>query len=339
MHGNSHSPVATAKNGAGARQDSRDDMRQLALRPSLLTTFEVNQMRTLIPVLLLAVLGKPGELQAQNLVKNGDFSATTIAPWTSSGFALNPGLEKFNTSGTATSVAYANNPGGRTGPPPFPPHILQQGKILLVPVVHELSFDLAAFIPRISFTAAVPKVEVFIDKLRIFTMTFSRIGVNPRRLRPCIRFTPTITGVKTLRFEFSWAGVARASFTPRVYLDNVSLRRTSNPTFCIRGERRLGTTVEFGVQGSPKAAFVIFLAAKLAARPLAIPGIAGLFRLDLSTVLPILSGTTDRNGAFTVRLPIPKIPGLGGKPLFWQGIEITNSAASFGLESLQGFYD
>lgn len=298
-------------------------------------------MRYLLPALLLASLGQPIELQAQalNLVKNGDFSANTIAPWKASGFALNPALEKLNTSGTGTSVAYACNPGGQSGRPPFPPHVIQQVNMLLLPVVHELSFDMAVVMPQFSLTPLTPTVEAFLGKRRLYSMSFPLTGKSPRRMRACVRFPQTIAGIETLRIEINWASVARANFTPRVYIDNVRLWHAGSPTFCIDGERRLNSAMQFRVVGSPSSAFVIFLAAKLAPKPLSFPGITGMFRLDLLTLFPILNGVTNTQGEFKITLPVPKVPGLGGLPLYWQGVEITTTGASFGLESLQGFYD
>ncbi len=250
-------------------------------------------MRTSVILSVLALFAGQPDLAAQNLVKNGNFSGSTLAPWTASGFAGTPQVETYNTSGTGVSHCYALNPGGQSGRPPFPPHVLKQTGIVFVPLLHELSFDLAATIPPMSMTAAVPKVEVFVGKQRIYSKSFTWRGPNPKRLRACIRYTPTIPGQKDLSFEFSFAGLVRANFTPRVFIDNIDLRRANNPTFCMQGERRLGAAIEFAVTGTPLAAFVVFLSPKLSAQPIPVPGATGAFRLVVVTFVPILVGSLD----------------------------------------------
>lgn len=275
--------------------------------------------------------------RGQNLVVNGDFSATTIAPWTASGYALNPGLTKFNVDGTGSSQCYAARPGGQGGPP-FLPHKLEQ-PVNWLPVSYDLTIDVAHVASLLSVSLVQGQVQVFAGSQSVssFRFTVSRLRRTTQRVRLCARFKPTTIGRGTLRIELGYQGNA-TSTSPQLLIDNVDLRRSRDARFCILGDRILGQQVGFEVTGAPAAAFLVLLSPSELPNPIKIPGIDGEFALGLQVLIPFLQGALDSGGSFKVNLPIPNLSGLSGTRLYWQALQIATSGASLGWHSQQAFY-
>jgi hypothetical protein len=289
-----------------------------------------------LPMLAGALLAPAA---AQNLVQNGDFSAATIAPWVASNYAVTPGLETYDTSGTGQSQAYACNPGGQTTTPPFPKHVIEQ-TVTVAPILYELTLDVASTVVPSSTVAALPIVTVYLDNQVIvsknFLNTTARRAVMRERL--AVRFTPQAAGPRQLKVEFTFNGLAGVGRSPRVYVDNVDLRLRRDPFYAVRGERLLGASVAFEVAGTANAAYLVYLAPKKLPAPVTIPGFTGQLALDPSILILFLGGALDAQGSFKVTLPIPLITGLAGVPLHWQGIQLIAAGQGFGWESTQGFY-
>lgn len=117
--------------------------------------------------------------------------------------------------------------------------------------------------------------------------------------------------------------------TPRVNIDNVSVQDVTGPTYCIVGNRKIGTTVTFQVEGEPNAVYATFLAGGMTAG-LPIPGFNGLYSLDLGSTVLFLLGGLDAAGLASVPLPIPVDPSLKSSPLFHQAVTVGTSN-EFGL--------
>ena len=282
---------------------------------------------------LLAICALP----AQNLVQNGDFEGKSLAPWSVSGHAYQPQVESYDTAGRGPSASFACSPGLQSNTSPQNPLVLSQGGIVATPLLHELSFDLAVFVKPTIFSARLPQIDVFLGNSKLPAPQVAFTRPNPKRLRACVRFTPTVAGATALRFSISYQGLANSN-APRVYLDNVSLRRATNPSFCMQGERKLGGSTQLQVDGSPSAAFVIFLAAGASPAPIPLPGFIGALEIDPLTAQPFVSGALDASGTWSQKLTIPNLTGLAGIPIHWQGLEVGAMGASFGVPSVMAFY-
>ena len=271
---------------------------------------------------------------------NGDFSSPVLAPWTASGYAANARVEKYDVSGVGANAAYGCEPGGASGRPPFPPHVLQQAGVIAVPIEHELSLDIAAKLSLLSVTATRADGDGLSWTAEDRERHLPRSSARAPSARGSVRASsPAQAGTQTLRIEIDYQGLVRPNMSPRVWVDNVQLLRATRPSFSMRGERRLGTKIEFWLEGTPSSAFVLFLAGAPAPTPLAIPGILGTFELDLLTTLPLLSGALDAQGAFAQSFAIPQVSGFAGLPLRWQALEFGKQTPSLGPSSLQAFYN
>lgn len=298
-------------------------------------------MRTTARSALAAAAILPSVLaaQSQNFVRNGDFEASTIAPWTMTGYALNPGLQRTDVDGTGNSQCYAATPGRQTNSGSFPTHRLEQ-TVTLAPVPYELGFDLAQTGQTISFSPQPPSLTVFVGGQQVTSAAFpaNRLRRSILRMRVCARFKPTSAGSHTLSLQMFFQGNAVGNGF-RFHVDNVVLRLARDPMFCIAGDRILGQQVRFEVTGAPSAGFLVWLSTGLLPQPIKVPGIQGEFALGLQLLIPFLSGALDTAGGFNTTLPIPAIPALSGRRLFWQGLQVQASGASFGWNVMQAFYN
>jgi hypothetical protein len=298
-----------------------------------------------LPLVIFALLSMPAlteralaQSPVPNLVQNGNFATTALSPWTASGYAGTPLVERYDCAGQGADFCYGCSPGGQTGYAPFPPHAIQQSGILAVPVEHEFSIDIACQLSLLSVTAARPTVTVYLDQQQLAQHQFLPSNLNPKRRRLCARFVPNSAGLKTLRVEIDYQGLVQRQ-SPRVWVDNVQLRRATRPSFSMKGERRLGSKIEFWLQGTAGAPFVIFLAAGPAPTAIPLPGILGFLELDLFTMQPILSGAIGPRGEYSQSILIPKLSGIAGLPLHWQAAEFGSQGPSLGPSSLQAFYN
>ncbi|MCB9883684.1 MAG: hypothetical protein H6832_17310 [Planctomycetes bacterium] len=291
--------------------------------------------RALCPVLVYSVFAAVAS--AQNIVTNGDFGGATIAPWTVSGYAINPGLTRDDVDGTGVSQCYAARPGYQTAPPASP-FVLQQ-PVTLVPLDYELTLDVAHVGSLLSPSLAMGRIQVFVGNQQVasFQFTATRQPRVLQRRRLCAIFKPPTTGSSTLRVELFYTSKATTT-SPQLLVDNVDVRLARNPMFCVTGERALGQTVSLDLVGSPSAVFVVLLSNSELPQPISIPGFKGQLGLGLQVLLPVLSGALDTSGAFQQSLLVPNVAGIAGVPLYWQALEVTTSAKSLGWHSQQAFY-
>jgi len=283
-----------------------------------------------VPFLLSACLLLPSLGVTQNLVKNGDFEATQLTPWTQSGPGVNPGVFSFDTNGTGLSRSYAVNPGSNQV------HSITQ-TVVIAPIPYEFSLDAAVQAGSSAFSIRLPTVTIKLGTATVTSHQFVASRQNPTRRRLCARITPKQAGPQSLTIEFLYPSPANAG-SPRAYVDNVDLRVALDPTFCISGERSLGMAMSFDVQGAANAPFVVFVAPKLLPNPIQIPGIGGALELDPTLLVPLLTGKLDASGSFSLSVTVPSIAGLAGVPLFWQGLEVDSTGPALGWASLIGFY-
>lgn len=288
-------------------------------------------MRVLSAVCLAGALSA-ASAEAQNFVTNGDFSGATIAPWTASGSAVGAGLTSFDVNGAGASQCYAARPGGTV------PHRLDQ-PVNWLPIVYELTMDVAHVPPTLSNSLVLGRVDVFAGNQVVASVQFtvSRLRRTLQRARLCARFKPTTTGRGTIGVALGYRGNATTS-SPRLLIDNVELRPSRDAQFCIVGDRILGQSVSFEVTGEASAAFLVLLSPTELPTKIKIPGIGGEFALGLQILIPFLQGALDQSGRFAQSLTIPNLQGIAGTKLYWQALQVATSGASLGWHSQQAFY-
>lgn len=273
---------------------------------------------------------------AQNLVRNGDFSSATLAPWTTTGFGLSPGVTQLDVDGTGLSRCYSVIPGGMTNAGPFPPHKLMQ-PMTLIPIDYALSFDLSQGGAALSIAPAAPRIRVLVGTQVVTQYVFRAVRRTLRRERICLTFRPLVAGPTNFTIEFEYRAAARATGY-RFAVDNIDLRLARQPQFCIRGERILGNAASFEISGAASSATVLFLSPARAPTPITISGWTGQLELDLRSLIVFFAAPLDTSGAFQVSLPVPRLNSLAGVPLHWQAVQITNATKGFGWASQQAFY-
>ena len=117
-----------------------------------------------------------------------------------------------------------------------------------------------------------------------------------------------------------------ANRQPRVNLDNVSVQDVKGPTFGIKGNRKIGTTVAFTCEHAPALPYVSFISAGQLPPPgMNFPGIGGTWYLDFGTLASLTSGTLDAAGFGSVSIPIPLLPSLLTTPLYYQSVTVGSS--------------
>jgi len=286
---------------------------------------------TLAALALLA-----GSVASQNLITNGDFS-NGMTGWSFSGYTVDPTVVSFDTNGLGANNAFSNLPGQKTFGVPVTYNMEQQ--FVSVPTTFEFSADIAALQTNSPKNADGGTIEVFVGTQKIASHSFGSIAGNRldlKRERLCARFTPTAIGRVNLSIRFSRRYLTAKGLTPRNYIDNVSLRRTSGPVVCFRGERKVSTKSRLEVVGTPNDVFVLLAAPKPIATPITVPGFGGTLELDPLSLQVIVGGSLGSSGTAGFDLTAP--PALAAVPIYWQAAGIGTAGNDFGPSALIGFY-
>jgi hypothetical protein len=288
---------------------------------------------SLLPLVFL--LATPLAAQ-KNWVVNGDFS-NGLKGWTGSGPGNNPLVQNFMTDGLKASPAFAINAGDKIFKPPHAPYILKQSIFAIPGVTYEVVMDVAITGFHSNLQAGI--FEIKFGGKSVAKRDFGRfVGGTTPRDRLCARFTLTKRGKSTFQVEISRPRFIFSSRTPRQFIDNIKLQIVSGPSFCIRGDRKLGGTNTWEVGGNPKALFVVFASPKLLPKPIAVPGYSGLFALDVATTLVVYSGALDANGVNLKRFTMPSLSVLDKLPLYFEALSIGPKGRIFGSWHNWGYH-
>lgn len=279
------------------------------------------------------------QAQTSNFVSNGDFKNGTTG-WTLSGFALDPKVMNFDTDGSSGSSdpAFSCLAGRQTFTMPVTYNLEQQ--VLVVPAVMEFTADFASIHANPNgANADGGRANILIGGNRIAVESMGRITGNNadlKRRKICVRFRPTSGGRQTLRIELYRNFNAALGVTPRVFLDNVTLRLASGPTVCMPGERKVTLANPLQILGPANCGFVALVAPKLSTTPIRIPNIGGALGLDLASVLILTTGVLDAQGRASQAVAAPS--SLAGQALFWQAIGVCPTSNDFGNPIKLGFH-
>ncbi|PIE25641.1 MAG: hypothetical protein CSA62_00555 [Planctomycetota bacterium] len=182
-------------------------------------------------------------------------------------------------------------------------------------------------------------LDLYLDGNKVYSFsTYSRNifkGVFRHRLSAAVRFKKA--GQQKLQINISRPLYTQSRGTPRWTLDDISLRLGSHApyTHC-RPVRKVGGSFDFEIEGSPSAAFGLFMSPKLAKSPIPIPGFRGALSLDPSTIILLGSGALGRGGKVFLKLPIPALSSLVGVELSFQSLQFTKLAgASLGQPNVK----
>ena len=258
--------------------------------------------------------------QGTEWVTNGTFDVT-LAPWVmGGGYSVNSGHEVgWDTTGMGASDSYGTQAGGQVTPAPYPPNWVEQQITVIQGLTYEFRCDASGARPINPGVgnADTGTVWVEVDNVEIARHAFGSYVIGfTRRAQLCGRFTPTTTGLVTLRINTQRTFLANSN-TPRINIDNVSVKDVVGPTFWVAGNRKIGTTVTHKVRGSAGAVFATFAA--LAATPgVPLPGIGGLFHLDPATTVTVSIGVLDLNGESDAPMGIPNDNLFVIYPIFYQ---------------------
>jgi len=289
----------------------------------------------LLPTVVgLLAIASPAQ---RNWVVNGDFE-NGVKGWTISGPGGTPGIVSYDTDGMKKSNAYSVQAGGNSYSPPHKPLVLTQ-TILAVPgTTYELFADIAISGPNGNAQAGI--FEVKIGGVSVAKKDFGRYtgNSNPRD-RLCERFQLKKAGNVTFQVELSRPKYIWSKSTPRLFIDNIQLRLVNDPIFCIKGDRKLGSSASWELHGVPKSVFAVFLAPKLLPKPVPIPGFSGLYGLDVATTIPLYSGVLDTTGMHAQPFRMPLIIALDKTPLYIQALQLSPTRKlSFGPFHNWGFH-
>ncbi|MHC4514038.1 MAG: hypothetical protein ACYTGW_16250 [Planctomycetota bacterium] len=289
---------------------------------------------------LLALLAAP--LAAQNLVTNGDFESGNTNGWTFTGYTVNPKVMNFNTTGTGASRSFSNRPGSKaTTLPPGGSYTMEQKVAVIQGLLHLLTADIAVAntLPLTNVDAG--NFEFWVDGKLLKRVKFGSIFPNQvERRQVGIRFTPAATGQKQFKVVSSRAWGAQPG-TPRHHIDNIVMLRTPRrPLICPRGERKIGGNLTVDIYGSAGNRFAVFLAASQSL-PAPLPGFVGNWHLPLPPLsVPVLFANFDSTGAHQLQVALTQgnAGPAAGIPLYWQGIEATQTSLSLGTLATFGVY-
>lgn len=283
---------------------------------------------------LVALLLHTTPLRAQGTewVTNGSFTGS-LAPWTlGGGFSVNAGLESgWDTTGIGASDAFGINAGGQTLPGPFPAAWIEQTIFVAQGANYEFRCDVSGARPGNPTTANADIGSVYVEINGVPIARHDFGPYNPgeiKRAQLAGVYVPAASGSVALRICGDRQFVASTT-SPRMHVDNVSLRDTVGPTFWISGNRLLGSSVLSSVRGAPNVFFGSF-AALGATAGVSFPGVTGLYTLDPATTVTMRFGVLDALGRSDLPAAIPVDPLLLAVPIHYQAGMIAG-APSLGL--------
>ncbi|MCB9885108.1 MAG: hypothetical protein H6838_06420 [Planctomycetes bacterium] len=292
-------------------------------------------MKSLVHLVLRGALLTATPLLAQGTewVVNGSFTGS-LASWTSGGgFSVNAGWEAgWDTTGQGASDSYGVNAGGQALPGPFAPNWIEQTIFVVQGLTYEFRCDVSGARPGNPTTANADIGSVFVEINSVLIGRHDFGPFNPgeiKRAQLAGVYVPAASGNVTLRVSTERQFVATAT-SPRINIDNVSLRDTVGPTFWIDGNRLLGSNVLSSVRGAPNVFFGSFAALGSSAG-VSFPGVAGLYTLDPATTVTLRFGVLDAAGRSDLPAAIPTSPLLLSVPIHYQAGMIAGTP-SLGLE-------
>ncbi len=293
-------------------------------------------MTTMVNVLLgsAALIASPLLAQGTEWVSNGGF-AGSLAPWTSGGgFSVNAGWEAgWDTTGQGPSDAFGVNAGGQALPGPFAANWIEQTIFVAQGLAYEFRCDVSGSRPGNPTTANAEIGAVFVEINSVLIARHDFGPYNPgeiKRAQLAGTFVPTASGNVTLRISTERQFVASAT-SPRMNVDNVSVRDTVGPTFWIDGNRQLGSSVLSSVRGAPNVFFGSF-AALGATTGVSFPGVGGLYTLDPATTVTLRFGVLDGAGRSDLPGLVPIDPLLLSIPIHYQaGMIATTPSLGLGF--------
>jgi hypothetical protein len=288
-------------------------------------------MRAIPLLLLVPFLASSLPAQGTEWLTNGSFTAT-LAPWVmGGGYSYNPGFENWDTTGLGASDGFGVSPGGQVAPAPYPQNTLEQQFLAVQGLTYEFRCDAISRSQNTLTNVDGSTVWVEVNNVEVARFVFGQILAGQiKRTQICGRFMPNTTGQVTLRINFQRAYLCNGT-TPRVNIDNVSVKDVAGPTFWINSSRKLGTTVVCAVRGDANAAYATFIAAAERNPGLPLPGISGLLMLDGTAQMLTLS-TLDAMGIGNSNLAVPNLPFLLTTPTWYQAGMLSGTAISLGYD-------
>jgi hypothetical protein len=259
-------------------------------------------------------------------ITNGSFTGA-LAPWTMGGaYSINPGLDTtWETTGMGVSDSFGVNAGGQVTPPPYAPNTIEQQILIVQGLVYEFRADLSGARPVSpgSGNAHLGRVWVEIDNIEIARVDFGSYVANQvKRAQIVGRHVGHTSGMVTLRINFQRDYLCNTT-TPRINIDNVSLRDVQGPTYWLAGNRRIGTTVQQQVAGDPNTLFATFVALAEIPGGIPVPGIGGLVMIDPLTAVTLGSGLLDASGAGSAPFAVPNDVAFVSTPLYYQAVGVS----------------
>ena len=243
-------------------------------------------MRIFLSVLVSASLTTALSAQTE-WVTNGDFTGT-LTPWTMGGaYSVNPGLETgWDTTGLGASDSFGVNAGGQVVPPPYAPNWIEQSILMIQGLTYEIRADASGARPGNPplGNADIGTIWIEVDNVEVARHAFGNYPGNTtpppvKRAQLCGRFAPSTTGQVMVRIYFERAYLG-GSVNPRMNIDNVSVKDVIGPTYCVVGNRQLGSSVSHTVTGAPGALFGTFAALSEFPAGFMFPGVFGTLFLD-----------------------------------------------------------
>jgi hypothetical protein len=289
-------------------------------------------MRTASRLLVAPLLALPLGAQGAEWVTNGSFTGT-LAPWVmGGGYSYNPGLDiGWDTTGMGASDSFGCSPGGQTIPPPYPANTIEQSIIVVNGLTYEFRCDASSGRPGGNSNADAGTIRAEVNGVQVAIFSFG--GYTPgeiMRTQVCGRFAPTVSGPTTLRIFFQrW--YASDFSTPRVNIDNVSVKNVVGPTFWIDSNRKIGTSVVCAVRGDANAPYATFIAAGELNPGVQVPGVSGLLMLNGTAVMMRLA-TLDGMGIGNNNLAVPNQTWLLTTPFWFQAGMSSGSTISLGYD-------
>jgi hypothetical protein len=242
------------------------------------------------------------------------------------GYSVNPGLDTtWDTTGLGVSDSFGVNAGGLVYSPPHAPNTIEQQIVMVQGLIYEFRADLSGERPGAPSlaNAHIGRVWVEVDSIEIARVDLGGYTpVETKRAQVVGRHVGHITGLVTLRIFFQRDYVAGTA-NPRMNLDNVSFRDVAGPTYWLDGNRKIGTTVAQRAAGDPNTLFATFIALGENPVGIPIPGVIGLWMLDVPSSVNIGAGLIDATGAGSIPLTAPANPAFVTTELFYQAVGLS----------------